>query len=72
MQRVEISLAGIMDKMICNKADICGIDCEDKKPHNKELACNIECDWHGKCVLLEVPDKYLDDEVESRLSSETD
>ena len=43
--------------MICDKADICMIDCEERKPHDEELACNVECDWHGKCTPV-----YPDDE----------
>jgi len=39
-----------MTKMVCAKADICGIDCEDKKPHDEEPACYVECEWHGKCI----------------------
>ena len=41
-------------KMICNKAETCEIDCTDKKPHEEELACRVECDWHGKCVPVAV------------------
>jgi len=36
--------------MICNKANICGIDCADKEPHEEEWACPVECDWGGNCI----------------------
>ena len=44
-----------MTKMICNKADNCWIDCQEKKPHELEIACRVECDWGGKFIPL--PDK---------------
>ncbi len=37
-------------KMICDKATICRIDCAEKDPHEKEIACQVECDWQGKCI----------------------
>ena len=38
--------------MICSKWQVCEMDCVDKLPHEKELACNVECDWHGICISI--------------------
>ena len=41
----------IQEMYICDKADICGIDCAEKEPHIHNNDCEIECkDWHDKCV----------------------
>ncbi len=43
--------------MICNKAKTCQIECRDKLPHEKEIACDVECDWNGKCIPVEFETK---------------
>lgn len=41
--------------LICNKADICGLEyCDDKKPHKETSYCADECRWHGVCVPYEI------------------
>ncbi len=39
--------------MICNKAKTCREDCTEKEPHEKEIACDVGCDFDGKCVPCE-------------------
>src|SRR4030067_1739390 len=32
--------------MICSKAKDCEMDCEDKKPHNKDIFCSQYCTYN--------------------------
>lgn len=37
-------------EMICPKAATCDLDCVEKQPHEKDLACDVACDRGEKCV----------------------